>query len=183
MRIPGSLCWMLALACLSATSALAQKKAMDPGYAKVLLLTKGQRNHQGSRDQALYLAPILEDTAAWNRWPPRASVSKVGGKFRTTVSLNASPWISSSSGHTDDLMPATDLTPEPQQPAQVLYQEALRAAEGELRQVAELLASQPDGRLLGATEFQLRDLAHKTAARLIQAELEHRQKNNRPTNG
>ena len=80
-------------------------------------------------------------------------------------------------------MPATDLTPEPQQPAQVLYQEALRAAEGELRQVAELLASQPDGRLLGATEFQLRDLAHKAAARLIQAELEHRQKNNGPTNG
>jgi hypothetical protein len=73
-------------------------------------------------------------------------------------------------------MPATDLTPEQQQRAQILYQEALRAAESELRQMAELLASRPDGQLLGATEFQVRDLAHKAAARMIQAEIEHRQK-------
>jgi hypothetical protein len=73
-------------------------------------------------------------------------------------------------------MPATDLTPEQQQRAQILYQEAIRAAEGELRQMAELLASRPDGQLLGATEFQIRDLVHKAAARMIQAEVQHRQK-------
>ena len=73
-------------------------------------------------------------------------------------------------------MPATDLTPEQQQRAQILYQEAIRAAEGELRPMAELLASRPDGQLLGASEFQIRDLVHKAAAHLIQAELEHRQK-------
>jgi hypothetical protein len=73
-------------------------------------------------------------------------------------------------------MPATDLTPEQQQRAQVLYQEALRAAEGEFRQMAEVLASQPDGQLLGATEFQIRDLVHKVGARMIHAELEHRPK-------
>jgi hypothetical protein len=73
-------------------------------------------------------------------------------------------------------MPATDLTPEQQQRAQILYQEAIRAAEGELRQMAEVLASRPDGQLLGATEFQIRDRALKAAAHMIQAELEHRQK-------
>ena len=43
-----------------ATPALAQKKA--PNGAKVLLLTGGQRQHHGYRDQALYLANLLEDT-------------------------------------------------------------------------------------------------------------------------
>ena len=73
-------------------------------------------------------------------------------------------------------MPALDLTPEQQQRAQVLYQQAISAAEGELRQMAELLASREDGHLLGATEFHVRDLVHKAAARMIQAEIEHRQK-------
>src|SRR5205807_2377749 len=40
--------------------ALAQKKA--PDGAKVLLLTGGQREHHGYRDQALYLSRVLEDT-------------------------------------------------------------------------------------------------------------------------
>jgi uncharacterized protein len=43
-----------------ATPALAQKKA--PTGAKVLILTGGQRQHHGYRDQALYLASSLEDT-------------------------------------------------------------------------------------------------------------------------
>lgn len=73
-------------------------------------------------------------------------------------------------------MPGLDLTPEQQQRAQILYQQALSAAECELRQMAELLASRADGQLLGTTEFQVRDLVHKAAARMIQAEIEHRQK-------
>jgi hypothetical protein len=73
-------------------------------------------------------------------------------------------------------MSTLDLTPEQQERAQILAEQALKAAEGEFRQMAELLASQPDGQLLGATEFQVRDLVHKAAARMIQAEVEHREK-------
>ena len=50
----------LALACTLAGPALAQRKA--PGGAKVLLLTGGQREHHGYREQALYLSQVLEDT-------------------------------------------------------------------------------------------------------------------------
>src|SRR4051795_9905370 len=73
-------------------------------------------------------------------------------------------------------MSTLDLTPEQQERAQILAEQALQAAGGEFRQMAELLASKPDGQLLGATEFQVRDLVHKAAARMIQAEIEHRQK-------
>lgn len=43
--------------------AFAQKKA--PDGAKVLLLTGGQRQHHGYRDQAFYLASALEDTGRY----------------------------------------------------------------------------------------------------------------------
>lgn len=73
-------------------------------------------------------------------------------------------------------MSSLDLTPEQHDRAQVLAEEGLRAAQDEIRQMAELLASRPDRHLLGGTEFQIRDLVHKAAARMIQAEIEHRQK-------
>lgn len=73
-------------------------------------------------------------------------------------------------------MSTLDLTPEQQERAQILVEQALKAAAGEFRQMAELLASKPDAQLLGATEFQVRDLVHQVAARMIQAEVEHRQK-------
>lgn len=41
-------------------AAIAQKK--NPDGTKVLLLSGGQREHHGYRDQALYLAKLLEDT-------------------------------------------------------------------------------------------------------------------------
>ena len=44
-------------------SAFAQKKA--PRGARVLLLSGGQRQHHGYRDQALYLANALEDTGRY----------------------------------------------------------------------------------------------------------------------
>jgi type 1 glutamine amidotransferase len=52
----------LALALTTAT-AQAQKKA--PEGAKVLLLSGGQRQHHGYRDQAFYLAGLLEDTGRY----------------------------------------------------------------------------------------------------------------------
>jgi hypothetical protein len=73
-------------------------------------------------------------------------------------------------------MPSLDLTPEQQEHVQVLAEEALKAAQAEIQQMAELLASKPDGQVLGATEFQIRDLVHKVAARMIQAEIQHREK-------
>jgi type 1 glutamine amidotransferase len=51
----------LVLSWLLPASVKAQKKA-PAGAAKVLLLSGGQRNHHGYRDQAFYLASALEDT-------------------------------------------------------------------------------------------------------------------------
>jgi type 1 glutamine amidotransferase len=53
----------LGLAAGVSTEALAQKKA--PNGARVLLLTGGQRQHHGFRDQAFYLASALEDTGRY----------------------------------------------------------------------------------------------------------------------
>ena len=50
----------LALLALATAPALAQKKV--PEGSKVLLLSGGERQHHGYRDQALYLAAALEDT-------------------------------------------------------------------------------------------------------------------------
>jgi type 1 glutamine amidotransferase len=50
----------LFVSCCLAQPAPAQKKA--PGGAKVFLLSGGQRQHHGYRDQALYLANALENT-------------------------------------------------------------------------------------------------------------------------
>lgn len=47
----------------SATESLAQKKA--PKGDKILLLTGGQRQHHGYREQALYLSQALEDTGRY----------------------------------------------------------------------------------------------------------------------
>lgn len=58
-----SMCGALALACLMTSPALAQKKA--PDGKKLLLLTGGQREHHGYRDQAFYLANALEDTGRY----------------------------------------------------------------------------------------------------------------------
>ena len=53
----------LAASCLATSPAWAQKKA--PHGAKTLLLSGGQRQHHGYRDQAFYLANLLEDTGRY----------------------------------------------------------------------------------------------------------------------
>jgi type 1 glutamine amidotransferase len=70
VRTPRLLCWSLALALAGlsgiAAPALAQKSVPKGTKAvKVLLLTGGQRNHHGYRDQALYLSSALEDTGRY----------------------------------------------------------------------------------------------------------------------
>ena len=73
-------------------------------------------------------------------------------------------------------MSTLELTPEQQERAQILAEQALQAAEGEFRQMAELLASKPDGQLLGATEFQVRDVVHAIGAKAIETALAGRKK-------
>jgi type 1 glutamine amidotransferase len=56
-------CLCLCLVGPAARPALAQKKA--PGGAKVLLLSGGQRQHHGYREQAFYLTEELENTGRY----------------------------------------------------------------------------------------------------------------------
>lgn len=63
-----------------------------------------------------------------------------------------------------------------QEQAERIYQTLLKAAEADLRGIAELLASKPDHQLLGRTEFEVRDLILGLGARAFQAALDERKK-------
>jgi type 1 glutamine amidotransferase len=63
VRTRRSLGVLLAVLVLATAPAWAQKRA--PSGAKVLLLSGGQRQHHGYRDQAFYLARTLEDTGRY----------------------------------------------------------------------------------------------------------------------
>ena len=54
--------------------------------------------------------------------------------------------------------------------------ELQEATAEEFAQMVRLLRSKPDGQVLGQTEFEVRDLAHKIAAKVVQAEVNDRQK-------
>jgi len=68
------------------------------------------------------------------------------------------------------------LTPDQQAEADRIYQTLRQAADQDLRALAELLASKPDAQLFGATEFEVRDAAHRIGAKAIQAALQGRKK-------
>ena len=72
--------------------------------------------------------------------------------------------------------PRPDLTPEQVADAERIYQAVRQAAEDETWGIAQLLASKPDAQLLGATEFEVRDIVHKIGAKAIQAALDERKK-------
>src|ERR1700684_4110990 len=67
-----------------------------------------------------------------------------------------------------------DLTPEQRDEADRIERALLAAVGDEVRGIAELLASKPDGQILGAAEFQVRDRVHKIGARAIQTALDER---------
>jgi hypothetical protein len=71
---------------------------------------------------------------------------------------------------------ATPLDSQQQEQAERIYQTLLKAAETDLREIAQLLASKPDQQLLGRTEFEVRDLVHALGAKAIEAALEERKK-------
>jgi hypothetical protein len=62
------------------------------------------------------------------------------------------------------------------QRAQQLFESLKAATEADLHAIAELLASQPDHQLFGATEFPLRDLVHRLGAKALQTAAEQRKK-------
>ena len=68
------------------------------------------------------------------------------------------------------------LTPQQQAEAQRLYEVLRRVTDADLRDMAELLASKADGELFGATEFQVRDAAHRIGAKAVEAALGGRKK-------
>jgi hypothetical protein len=68
------------------------------------------------------------------------------------------------------------LTPEQAELSERIDQSLRQAADGDLRHLAELLASKPDRQLLGKTEFEVRDLVHKIGAKAIETTLQERKK-------
>jgi hypothetical protein len=68
------------------------------------------------------------------------------------------------------------LTPEQAAEADRLFQVLRPAVEDELRRLTQLLAAKPDDKLLGKTEFQVRDLVHKIGAKAIETALNERKK-------
>src|SRR3954453_22408151 len=69
-----------------------------------------------------------------------------------------------------------DLTPEQRDEADRIKRRLMAAVEDEVQGIAELLASKPDGQLLGAAEFQVRDRVHEIGARAIETALDERKK-------
>lgn len=68
------------------------------------------------------------------------------------------------------------LSPEQQAEAQRIYDVLRQAADTDLRDLAEMLASKADHELFGATEFQVRDAVHKIGAKALETTLQGRKK-------
>lgn len=73
-------------------------------------------------------------------------------------------------------MDAPFLTPGQAAEADRLFQILRPAVEDELRRLTQLLASKPDDKLLGKTEFEVRDRVHKIGAKAIETALNERKK-------
>ena len=67
-----------------------------------------------------------------------------------------------------------ELTPEQQAEAQRIHAALLEAAAGDLRELAEELARTTDATIFGPTEFTVRDIAMRVAAKAIQSVLAER---------
>jgi hypothetical protein len=71
---------------------------------------------------------------------------------------------------------ARHLTAEQQAEADRIEHRLLELVRGDLRELAEHLASKPDDQLLGATEYEVRDRVHKIGARAIESALAGRER-------
>jgi hypothetical protein len=68
------------------------------------------------------------------------------------------------------------LTPDQAELSDRIYHSLRQAADADLRTLADLLASKPDRQLLGPTEFEVRDLAHRIGAKAFETALHERKK-------
>jgi hypothetical protein len=68
------------------------------------------------------------------------------------------------------------LTPEQEAEAQRLAALIAQKAQEEALRIARLMVSKPDGELLGATEFEVRDRMHALAAHAIETAVNRRKK-------
>jgi hypothetical protein len=68
------------------------------------------------------------------------------------------------------------LTTEQQAQAEHLAELITRAGREEILAIARLLVSKPDREVLGAAEFEVRDLVHRLGAKAIEAALAGRKK-------
>ena len=73
-------------------------------------------------------------------------------------------------------MDAPILSSEEDADAERLFRTLRPALEAEWRQMTRLLASQPDDKLLGKAEFEVRDRVHTIGAKVIEAALNERKK-------
>jgi hypothetical protein len=72
---------------------------------------------------------------------------------------------------TEALMPSTPLPPDKQAEARALAQAIRDAADAEIEALARTLVATDDAHLFGPTEFAVRDLAHKIAAKAFEQHL------------
>ena len=72
--------------------------------------------------------------------------------------------------------PRTELTPEQRAEADRIHAAMLQAAEADLRELAELLATKDDSNTFGATEFTVRDIVLRVGAKAVETALEERKK-------
>ena len=86
------------------------------------------------------------------------------------------PGISLTIGLRRDPVDVPFLTPEQAAEAERLFQILRPAVEDELRRLTQLLASKPDDKLLGKTEFEVRDQVHTIGAKAIETALNERKK-------
>ena len=73
-------------------------------------------------------------------------------------------------------MAELNLTPAQEAEAQRIAVIVGKRAQEEVLQMARIMASKPDAQLLGATEFEVRERAHKLAASAIETALNERKK-------
>lgn len=73
-------------------------------------------------------------------------------------------------------MDRSQLTAEQEAEAQRIEHVVLEASRADIRAMARLLASKPDRRLLGPTEFEIRDLCHQIGTKAIETALTERKK-------
>lgn len=73
-------------------------------------------------------------------------------------------------------MDRQQLNAEQEAEAQRIEAALLKATREDIRAMARLLASKPDRRLFGQTEFQIRDLCHQIGAKAVETALEERKK-------